>query len=86
MKMSEEQLPQVGVVGFENLKKTNEYDAEYWSRRDLQLLLGYSQWRGFEKAIQKAIKSCEQSGNDPAHHFAARQDGRHRLRDRSGTC
>ena len=33
-------------------------------------LLGYSQWRSFEKAIAKAITSCQQSGNEPEHHFA----------------
>ena len=32
--------------------------------------LGYSLWRRFENAIQKAIESCKQSGNDPSHHFA----------------
>jgi DNA-damage-inducible protein D len=36
----------------------------------LQPLLGYSQWRSFEKAVLKAVTSCEQSGNDPNHHFA----------------
>ncbi|HSX38774.1 MAG TPA: DNA damage-inducible protein D, partial [Chlamydiales bacterium] len=43
---------------------------EYWSARDLQVSLGYSQWRRFENAIEKAIESCKQSGNDPKHHFA----------------
>ncbi len=68
--MSEENLPQVGGVSFEDLKKTNDYGASYWSARDLQPLLGYDQWRRFENAVKKAITSCEQSGNDPAHHFA----------------
>jgi DNA-damage-inducible protein D len=68
--MAEENLPQVGGVGFEDLKKTNDYGAEYWSARDLQPLLGYTQWRRFENAIKKAVTSCEQSGNDPGHHFA----------------
>ena len=43
--MTNENLPQVGGGGFEDLKKVNEYDAEYWSARDVQPLLGYSQWR-----------------------------------------
>ncbi len=68
--MTDEHLPQVGGGGFEGLKKVNDFDAEYWSARDLQPLLGYSQWRRFENAIKKAITSCEQSGNDPDHHFA----------------
>jgi DNA-damage-inducible protein D len=55
---------------FEELKQTNQFGAEYWSARDLQPLLGYTQWRRFEDAIKRAITSCQQSGNDPGHHFA----------------
>lgn len=36
----------------------------------MQVLLGYSQWRRFEQAIERAITSCEQSGNKPEYHFA----------------
>ena len=57
-------------LSFESLKKLNEHGVEYWSARDLQPCLGYSQWRYFENALKKAIESCKQSGNDPAHHFA----------------
>lgn len=56
---------------FEQLKQVNAHGAEYWSARDLQPLLGYSQWRRFEDAITRAVTSCTQSGNDPAHHFAS---------------
>ncbi len=70
-KMTDQNLPQVGAGGFESLKKVNDYGAEYWSARDLQPLLGYSQWRRFENAIKKAVTSCEQSGNEPSHHFAS---------------
>ena len=69
--MTDENLPQVGDSGFEGLKKVNDHEAEYWSARDLQPLLGYSQWRRFENAIKKAITSCEQSGNESSHHFAS---------------
>ncbi|MDR3055526.1 MAG: DNA damage-inducible protein D [Zoogloeaceae bacterium] len=55
---------------FEALKQINEYGAEYWSARALQPLLGYSQWRRFEQAIERAASSCKQSGNPPEHHFA----------------
>lgn len=57
-------------LSFEDLKQVNQHGIEYWSARSLQLCLGYSQWRRFENAIQKAIESCKQSGNDPKHHFA----------------
>lgn len=59
-----------GTQSFEELKKINQYGAEYWSARDLQPLLGYSQWRRFEQAIKRAKASCEQSGNPQYYHFA----------------
>lgn len=68
--MNSKQLPALGDQSFESIKQTNEHGAEYWSARDLQLLLGYSQWRRFEQAIERAITSCEQSGNRPEYHFA----------------
>lgn len=69
-RMNRKQLPAFGDKSFESIKQSNEHGAEYWSARDLQVLLGYSQWRRFEQAIERAITSCEQSGNNPDHHFA----------------
>ncbi len=68
--MSDRQLPAIGGKTFEALKQTNEHGAEYWSARDLQPLLGYSQWRRFEQAVERAITSCKESGNNPGYHFA----------------
>jgi DNA-damage-inducible protein D len=68
--MAKENLPAASRKSFEELKSLNQYGAEYWTARDLQPHLGYNQWRTFEKAITKAIVSCEKSGNDPSHHFA----------------
>ena len=68
--MAKKELPSIGGQSFENLRQVNDHEAEYWSARDLQPLLGYSQWRRFEDAVKRAIASCEQSGNNPAHHFA----------------
>ncbi len=81
--MVEENLPvPVGPASedksFEQLKSVNEHGAEYWSARDLQAQLGYNHWRNFEKAIAKAITSCQQSGNEPDHHFARAQTDRWR--------
>ena len=56
-------------LSFEGLKKLNQHGIEYWSARELQSLLGYSKWQRFENAVEKAIESCKQSGNDPKHHF-----------------
>lgn len=63
-------VPTIGDQSFEKLKRANEHDAEFWSARDLQPLLGYAQGRRFEDAIKRAITSCEQSGNNPEYHFA----------------
>ena len=68
--MAKKELPSIGGQSFENLRQVNDHEAEYWSARDLQPLLGYSQWRRFEDAVKRAQTSCEQSGNDPAYHFA----------------
>jgi len=38
-------------------------------RRDIQHLLGYSEWRNFQKVIVKAKASCETTGNDILDHF-----------------
>jgi DNA-damage-inducible protein D len=68
--MPPKNLPTIGDKSFEELKQSNDHGAEFWSARDLQPLLGYSQWRRFEDAVKRAITSCEQSGNNPGHHFA----------------
>ena len=59
-----------GKHSFEALKRINDHGAEYWSARDLQAVLGYSQWRRFEDAIRRAMTSSDQSGNPSDHHFA----------------
>lgn len=68
--MSDKSMPALGGKSFEELKQTNPHGAEYWSARDLQPLLGYSQWRRFEQAVERAITSCGESGNNPDYHFA----------------
>lgn len=50
--------------------KDQETGMEFWLARDLQNLLGYSQWRSFEAVIKKAIVACENSGHNPEDHFA----------------
>lgn len=42
---------------------------ECWSGRELQEILGYSDWRNFINTIQKAAKSCENSGEKESDHF-----------------
>jgi DNA-damage-inducible protein D len=68
--MAKKELPSIGGQYFAGLKQVNDRDAEYWSARDLQPLLGYCQWRRLEDAIKRVQTPCAQSGNDPAYHFA----------------
>ncbi|MBM2817327.1 MAG: damage-inducible protein [Ignavibacteria bacterium] len=44
-------------------------DVEYWFARDLQILLGYTEWRNFLNTVAKAKISCETSGHAVSNHF-----------------
>ena len=44
--------------------------TEFWCARDLQTLLGYSQWRSFSSGIDTAITACQNAGYEPQDHFA----------------
>ncbi len=44
--------------------------VEYWLARELQALLGYTQWRNFEAVIDKAKVACEKAGQAVSDHFA----------------
>jgi DNA-damage-inducible protein D len=46
-----------------------EEGIEYWFARDLQLLLGYSEWRKFLGVIDKAKEACVNSELDSKDHF-----------------
>ena len=36
--------------------------VEFWLARDLQVLLGYDEWRNFTKIIEKAQEACKNAG------------------------
>ena len=54
---------------FEGHSQNTENGIEFWFARDIQHLLGYSEWRNFNKVISKAKTSCEASGNLILDHF-----------------
>lgn len=46
---------------FESIKHVNEYGNEFWYARELQSILEYTEWRNFQKLIEKAQTACENS-------------------------
>jgi DNA-damage-inducible protein D len=54
---------------FEAHAQQTEGGVEFWLARDLQHLLGYSEWRNFIAVISRAKTACEVSGHAIADHF-----------------
>ena len=56
---------------FDSIINTEEKDnIEFWYARDLQIQLGYTQWRNFLEVINKAMISCKSAGISVSNHFA----------------
>lgn len=55
---------------FDSIAK-NDDGILYWTARELMSLLGYEKWENFEKAIKRAITSCQTSEINPEDHFRA---------------
>jgi DNA-damage-inducible protein D len=51
------------------LHKNEDANIEFWYARELMPLLGYERWENFNKAILRAMESCETSGITIADHF-----------------
>jgi len=54
---------------FEQLKQISDNGSEFWSARDLLPLLGYKEWRNFQKVLSKAVVACETSGHQGSRPF-----------------
>ena len=46
---------------FDNIKHVDENGCEYWSARELAKILEYKDWRNFQKVIDKAVLSANNS-------------------------
>lgn len=60
------------IVGLLEKFEKAAYDfkgIECWSARELCEILGYSQWRNFVNAIEKAKIACKNGGEDVSDHF-----------------
>lgn len=53
---------------FEEMVHTQD-GIEFWYARDLQVLLGYSEWRNFLSVIEKAREACRSSKYPEIDHF-----------------
>lgn len=54
---------------FEDIKHTTEEGVEFWYARELSPVLEYTEWRNFNKVIDKAMLACKNSGFAIADHF-----------------
>ena len=54
---------------FEDIKHIDENGVEFWYARELMPILQYSNWQNFEKIIEKAKISCENSDISVFDHF-----------------
>jgi len=57
------------VSPFEQIRRTNDAGAEFWSSRDFAGVLGYGDYRNFEGVVEKAKLSCFNSGRRIEDHF-----------------
>ncbi len=57
------------IAAFEDAAKSDEDGNEFWTGRDLQRLLEYTEWRNFLTVIEKAKAACANTGQNASDHF-----------------
>jgi DNA-damage-inducible protein D len=63
------ELVQSLTKNFESFASKTEGGVEFWLARDLQQLLGYTEWRNFLMVVSKAKIACENTGHQVSDHF-----------------
>ena len=58
---------------FEDIKHIDEFGNEYWLARELQIVLGYHQWRSINDLIERAKAACKESRYEIDDHFAVQR-------------
>ena len=54
---------------FDEIKQSDEKGIAFWNSRQLANVMGYNDYRNFERVINKSITICEQKGNHSGEHF-----------------
>ncbi|MDD9812220.1 MAG: DNA damage-inducible protein D [Gammaproteobacteria bacterium] len=54
---------------FESHARQTENGVEFWLARDIQGLLGYTDWRNFLQVVDRAKVACEMSSHPVSDHF-----------------
>ena len=54
---------------FEQIKRLDENKNEFWTARDLSIVLEYSEYRHFKPVIDRAKEACKNSGYEVSHHI-----------------
>jgi DNA-damage-inducible protein D len=67
--MIEKELIHSLTQNFEDFVNKTDDGVEFWLARDLQHLLGYTEWRNFQNPISKAKTACEVSSQNISDHF-----------------
>ena len=57
------------MTHLEELRRKSSGGAEFWFARKIQGVLGYAEWRNFEKVIDRARSSMKTNGVPPSHHI-----------------
>jgi len=58
------------IKELDSAKRLSKRGGEYWMGRDIQKILGYSNWVNFKNVIDKARMACASTGVDDNNHFA----------------
>ncbi|WP_341513673.1 phage antirepressor KilAC domain-containing protein [Rhodococcus qingshengii] len=59
---------------FDSIRQVHPDGSEFWSARDLMPLLGYEKWERFEDAIDRAVDSMRNSGQNPMRNASRRRE------------
>ena len=57
------------ALTLDDLRHEDENGVEFWYARDLQKLMGYTEWRNFEIAIARAMTSAQTGETPVGSHF-----------------